>query len=95
VIGVAPPHFTGVIVGEKFDMAFSFCRPEKEPRRDVFDSLRDGPSEARWTLEQANAHLESLSKGIMEATEIPGLRLVYGAAVQSFPAGRVSRLRTA
>jgi predicted permease len=76
VIGVAPAHFTGVIVGEKFDMAFSFCRPEKEPRRDVFDLSLMGRLKPGWTLEQAKAHLESLSKGIMEATEIQG----YGSS---------------
>src|SRR5215831_8475125 len=36
VIGVTPPFFAGVVVGDTFDIAIPLCRPEKEPRRDVF-----------------------------------------------------------
>jgi predicted permease len=72
VIGVTPPHFTGVVVGEKFDIAFPFCRPEKEPRRDVFLLSVIGRLRPGWTVERATAHLTALSKGVMEATEIQG-----------------------
>ena len=46
VIGVAPPQFTGLAVGQRFDVAQPFCRP-KELRRDVFQYHRDGPLAAR------------------------------------------------
>jgi predicted permease len=72
VIGVTPPYFSGVVVGEKFDIAFPFCRPEKEPRRDVFSLSVMGRLRPGWTLERATAHLEALSNGVMEATEIQG-----------------------
>jgi len=72
VIGVTPPFFTGLVVGEKSDIAFPFCRPEKEPRRDVFALSVIGRLRPGWTLERATAHLGALSQGVMEATVIQG-----------------------
>jgi predicted permease len=72
VIGVTPPYFHGVAVGETFDAAIPFCRPEKEPRRDRFGYNVIGRLRPGWTIEKASAHLAALSPGIMEATEIQG-----------------------
>ena len=72
VIGVTPPSFTGVAVGETFDIAFPFCRPNKELRRDIFAYSVIGRLLPGWTIERAAAHLETVSAGIMESTEIQG-----------------------
>ena len=72
IIGVTPPTFTGVVVGEKFDIAFPFCRPPTEPRRDVFALSVMGRLRPGWSIEGATAHLQAISKGVMEATEIQG-----------------------
>ncbi len=67
VIGVAPPDFTGLAVGQRFDVAVPFCRP-KELRRDVFDITVMGRLAPGQSLERATAELGALSPGIMEAT---------------------------
>lgn len=72
IIGVTPAEFTGLVVGATFDVALPFCRPDKEPRRDVFNMTVTARLRPGWTIESATAHLEALSKGIMEATEITG-----------------------
>jgi len=36
VIGVTPPDFFGLSVGDRFDIALPLCQP-KELRRDLFD----------------------------------------------------------
>src|SRR5262249_24045011 len=70
VIGVTRPNFTGLAVGETFDLVVPFCRPSKEPRRDTFAYSVIGRLRPGWTIERASAHLETISAGIMEATEI-------------------------
>jgi predicted permease len=71
VIGVTPPGFFGLAVGDSFDIAGAFCRP-KEMRRDVFDVTVMGRLKPGWTIERASAHLDSLSAGVLAATEITG-----------------------
>jgi putative ABC transport system permease protein len=72
VIGVTPPNFTGIAVGETFDIAVPFCRPNTEPRRDLFAYSVIGRLRSGWTRERAATHMEALSAGVMEATEIQG-----------------------
>jgi hypothetical protein len=72
VIGVTPPAFLGLAVGESFDLAFPFCQPRDAPRRDVFDTAVMGRIRPGWSLERASAHLNAISNGIFEATEITG-----------------------
>lgn len=98
VIGVAPPNFTGLAVGERFDVAIPFCRP-KELRRDVFDVTVMGRLKPGQSLAGVSAELGALSAGIMDATALTG----YSAkTVQSYKrfrlagyaaSGGVSRLR--
>ena len=71
VVGVAPPGFTGLAVGQRFDVAVPFCHP-KELRRDVFDITVMGRLKPGQTLAGASAELGTLSAGIMEATTITG-----------------------
>jgi predicted permease len=71
VIGVAPPQFTGLAVGQRFDVAQPFCRP-KELRRDLFQITVMGRLRPGQPLDRATAELGARSQGIMEATMIYG-----------------------
>ena len=66
VVGVAPPGFFGVAVGESFDIALPLCQP-KELRREVFDIAVMGRLRPGWTIERASAHLDAISAGIFDA----------------------------
>jgi putative ABC transport system permease protein len=71
VVGVTPPTFFGPAVGDSFDLAVPYCRPN-ELRRDVFDVTVMGRLQPGWTLERASAQLETASPGILEATALTG-----------------------
>jgi predicted permease len=66
VIGVTPPEFFGVAVGENFDVAVPMCQEQNE-RRDVFDMTVIGRLRPGWTIDRASAHVDTLSGGIFEA----------------------------
>jgi predicted permease len=99
VVGVTPPGFFGLAVGDSFDVAIPFCQP-KELRRDVFDVTVMGRLRPGWTLNRASAWLDAISPGIFEATALTGYsqdiiesykRFRLGAYAAS---GGVSWLRT-
>ncbi len=71
VIGVTPPEFSGLAVGDNFEIAIPFCQP-KELRRDVFDVAVMGRLRPGWTLPRASAWLDTISPGIFEATALTG-----------------------
>ncbi len=71
VIGVAPPGFRGLIVGDRFDVAFPLCR-QAEERRDVFDLVVMGRLKDGWTAGRTSEHLRGLSAGIQTATQLVG-----------------------
>jgi putative ABC transport system permease protein len=71
VIGVTPPEFFGLAVGESFDIALPFCQP-KELSLNVFDVTVMGRLRPGWTLKRATAELDALSPGIFEATALTG-----------------------
>jgi len=99
VIGVAPPGFFGLAVGERFDIALPLCQP-KEVRRDVFDLAVMGRLRPGWTIERASARLDALSPGIFSATAITGyspetIETYRRFRLAVYPAARgVSTLRT-
>ena len=66
VVGVTPPGFFGLAVGESFDIAFPFCHPKE--LRHMFDVSVMGRLRSGWTIERAAAHFGSISSGIFEAT---------------------------
>jgi putative ABC transport system permease protein len=66
VIGVTPPQFFGVAVGENFDVAVPLCQEQNE-RRDRFDVTVIGRLSPGWTVDRASAHVDALSAGIFEA----------------------------
>jgi predicted permease len=67
VIGVTPPGFFGLAVGESFDVAVPLCQPQA-PRREVFDVSVMGRLGRGWTMKRASDHLATLSAGIFEAS---------------------------
>jgi len=72
VIGVTPPEFFGMSVGDNFDIALPFCQPKEELRRDIFEVSVIGRLKPGWTLPRASAEMQALSPGIFEATTPPG-----------------------
>jgi predicted permease len=72
IVGVAPPNFTGMVVGQYFDLAMPFCEPSEPLRRDVFEISVMGRLKPGRTISGASAEMEALSPGIMEATVPPG-----------------------
>jgi predicted permease len=72
IVGVAPPQFLGVVVGDSFDIALPFCQPKDELRRDVFEISVVGRLKPGWTMQRASAELDALSPGFFEATIPPG-----------------------
>src|SRR5262249_19679465 len=72
IIGVTPPSFFGLAVGESFDIALPYCQPDKELRRDVFNVSVMGRLRQGCTIDQASAEVNALSPGIFEATALTG-----------------------
>jgi len=71
IVGVTPPGFTGMAVGEAFDVVIPLCLPhgsEANLRREFFDVSVVGRLQPGWTPERATAHLDALSAGWFEAT---------------------------
>ena len=71
IVGVTPPGFFGIAVGERFDVALAMCEP-REPRRDVFNLAVMGRLRPGFTIERATAQLQAISPGIFEETLIAG-----------------------
>ena len=105
VIGVAPASFTGLEVGETFDIALPLCSTAiwdgRMQRPDRWWLTIMGRLKPEWNIARANEHLRALSPGVLDATIPPGYDadLVAGYRRLQFsvvPAGRgVSRLRDA
>jgi predicted permease len=68
VVGVTPPRFFGVALGESFDIAIPFCQPKEGLRREVFEVTVMGRLRPGWTIERASAQLSGMSPGIFAAT---------------------------
>jgi predicted permease len=72
IVGVTPPGFYGMVVGEGFDIAVPFCKEKDELRRDIFQVSVMGRLKPGVTMQRASAEMDSLSAGIFEATVPPG-----------------------
>jgi len=72
VIGVTPPEFFGMVVGDSFDLAMPFCQPNQPLRRDVFEVSVMGRLKPGDTIARATAAMNALSPGLFEATVPPG-----------------------
>src|SRR2546425_57172 len=71
IVGVTPPGFFGVAVGDHFDLALPLCQP-MQLRRDMFDIPVMGRLRPGWTLDRASAQLAAASSGIFAATAPTG-----------------------
>lgn len=100
VLGVTPPKFFGMVVGDRFDVAYSTCTP-KHPRREAFLFSVMGRLKPGWTMEQASGYFGALSPGLFESTAPDGysanyLKLYKSFRLAAYPAGAgVSYLRRA
>jgi putative ABC transport system permease protein len=72
VVGVTPPEFFGLAVGERFDIAIPLCQPKEGLRRDIFDVSVMGRLRPDWTIEKASAHLGALGPGLLAETVVTG-----------------------
>ncbi len=76
VLGVTPPDFFGLEVGNNFDLAEPFCsvtafRPATSvlARRELFWLTVMGRLKPGWSTDQASVQLHAISPGLFEATE--------------------------
>jgi predicted permease len=82
VIGVTPPSFFGVEIGNRYDVAIPLCADrllaeDKKGRMPVPHAWwlsMIGRLQPGWTVERATAHLQALSPAIMQATLPPTYR---------------------
>jgi predicted permease len=100
VLGVTPPGFFGLIVGNRFDLAYPTCTPS-HPRREMFTFNVMGRLKPGWSVERATGYFTSLSPGIMESTAPDGysaeaIKTFKSIRLGAYPAGSgVSGLREA
>jgi predicted permease len=86
ILGVTPPGFFGLIVGERFDLAYPTCTPPN-PRREIFTYSVMGRLKPGWDLKRASGYLASLSPGLFASTAPTG----YSAeAVKTFTSFRLA-----
>ncbi|HEY6554211.1 MAG TPA: FtsX-like permease family protein, partial [Vicinamibacteria bacterium] len=84
VIGVTPPEFFGLAVGERFDIAVPLCQPKDELRRDVFDVSVMGRLRPGWTVEKGSAHFATIGPGLLAETVITGYSAAAAERYKSF-----------
>ncbi|HTH53853.1 MAG TPA: ABC transporter permease [Edaphobacter sp.] len=66
IVGVTPPRFFGLAVGEGFDFVTPLCTPPNV-RREHFDTVVMGRLARGWSPERATQWFTSVSKGFFEA----------------------------
>jgi predicted permease len=100
ILGVTPPGFFGLSVGDSFDLAYPTCIPPN-PRREVFSFNVMGRLKPGWTMARASGYFGSLSPGIFESTaptgySAEGVKHYKSFRLAAYPAGAgVSMLREA
>ncbi|HTW79220.1 MAG TPA: ABC transporter permease [Terracidiphilus sp.] len=98
VLGVTPPSFFGMVVGDRFDLAYPTCTPSN-PRRENFVYSVMGRLKPGWNLRQASEYFKALSPGLFAETAPEGysseaLKTWKGFRLAAYPAGAgVSYLR--
>jgi predicted permease len=98
VLGVTPPSFFGMVVGDRFDVAYPACAPPSV-QADEFVVTVMGRLKPGWTLKQASEYFDALSPGLFEKTAPMGysaeaLKTWKAFRLAAFPAGAgVSYLR--
>jgi predicted permease len=100
VLGVTPPSFFGLVVGDRFDLVYPTCVPAN-PRREMFLFTVMGRLKPGWSLARASAYFGSISPGIFESTAPTGynaqvIKTFKSFRLAAYPAGAgVSTLRNA
>ncbi len=100
VLGVTPPGFFGMVVGDRFDLAYPTCTPPN-PRREMFLFSVMGRLKPGWSVARASAYFDALSPGLFEATAPTGynadaVKTFKSFRLAAYPAGGgVSTLREA
>ncbi len=82
VLGVTPPAFFGVEVGNRYDVAIPLCadrllaedKQGRIPVKHAWWLSMMGRLKPGWTVERASAHLRALSPAVMQATLPPVYR---------------------
>ena len=98
VLGVTSPAFFGMVVGDRFDLAYPTCMPPN-PRRENFVYSVMGRLKSGWSLKQASDYFNALSPGLFENTAPDGysaedLKTYTSFRLGAYPAGAgVSYLR--
>jgi predicted permease len=98
VLGVTPPTFSGLVVGDRFDLVYPTCTPPHE-RREIFTFTVMGRLKPEWTMERASAYLAALSPGLFENTapteyNAQALKIFKSFRLAAYPAATgVSSLR--
>jgi predicted permease len=100
VLGVTPPSFFGLVVGDRYDLAYPTCTPP-HPRREVFAFSVMGRLKPGWSLQKATAYFNAMSPGLFESTAPEGyspenIKTFKAFRLAVYPAGAgVSYLRRA
>jgi hypothetical protein len=91
VLGVTPPSFFGLVVGDRFDLAYPTCIPPN-PRREFFILSVMGRLKPGWDLARASGYFSSISPGLFESTaptgyDAKGVKLFQVLQAGAYPAG--------
>jgi predicted permease len=98
VLGVTPPSFFGMVVGDGFDLAYPTCTPAN-PRREAFVYSVMGRLKPGWSFQRASEYFNALSPGLFAETAPEGysseaLKTFKSYRLATYPAGAgVSYLR--
>ncbi len=98
VLGVTPPSFFGMVVGDRFDLAYPTCT-SPHARAEAFVYTVMGRLKPGWTLQQASEYFNALSPGLFAKTAPAGysseaLKTWKAFRLGAYPAGAgVSFLR--
>ena len=71
VLGVTPPSFFGMVVGDRFDLAYPTCTPP-QPRGEAFVYSVMGRLKSGWSLQRASQYFNALSPGLFAKTTPAG-----------------------
>jgi predicted permease len=99
VVGVTPPSFFGMVVGDRFDLAYPTCSTPPNPRRENFVYSVMGRLKPGWNLKQASDYFNAMSPGLFRETAPEGysaedLKTYTSFRLGAYPAGAgVSYLR--
>ena len=98
VIGVTSPSFFGMVVGDRFDVAYPTCRAPNTSADTMIYTVM-GRLKPGWTLKQATEYFDALSPGLFQKTAPMGysaeaLKTWKAFRLAAYPAGAgVSYLR--